>query len=110
MDDTACACGATNTLQNEIDDVNVAVSDLQNLAYMQHMVLSERMKNSCERDVLITLYYALSNRLEALDKTCGTLTDALSGSSFPNFPVTRHAASPLQHWSILKLCLLIRSL
>ncbi|KZK75640.1 hypothetical protein PsAD46_05547 [Pseudovibrio sp. Ad46] len=83
MDDTACACGATNTLQNEFDDVNVAVSDLQNLAYMQHLVLSERMKNSCERDVLFTLHYALCNRLEALDKTCGILTDALSGTSFP---------------------------
>ncbi|KZK99881.1 MULTISPECIES: hypothetical protein [unclassified Pseudovibrio] len=97
MDDTACACGATNTLQNEFDDVNVAVSDLQNLAYMQHMVLSERMKNSCERDVLFTLHYALCNRLEALDKTCGILTDALSGTSFPkgfSGHVTRSVASP----------------
>ncbi|KZK96757.1 MULTISPECIES: hypothetical protein [unclassified Pseudovibrio] len=97
MDDTACACGATNTLQNEFDDVNVAVSDLQNLAYVQHMVLSERMKNSCERDVLFTLHYALCNRLEALDKTCGILTDALSGTSFPkgfSGHATRSVASP----------------
>ncbi|KZL12993.1 MULTISPECIES: hypothetical protein [unclassified Pseudovibrio] len=97
MDDTACACGATNTLQNEFDEINVAVSDLQNLAYVQHMVLSERMKNSCERDVLFTLHYALCNRLEALDKTCGILTDALSGTSFPkgfSGHATRSVASP----------------
>ncbi|KZK86937.1 hypothetical protein PsAD13_00204 [Pseudovibrio sp. Ad13] len=97
MDDTACACGATNTHQNEFDEINVAVSDLQNLAYVQHMVLSERMKNSCERDVLFTLHYALCNRLEALDKTCGTLTDALSGTSFPkgfSGHATRSVASP----------------
>ncbi|KZL00861.1 hypothetical protein PsAD5_01044 [Pseudovibrio sp. Ad5] len=97
MDDSACACGATNTLQNEFDEINVAVSDLQNLAYVQHMVLSERMKNSCERDVLFTLHYALCNRLEALDKTCGILTDALSGTSFPKGSsghATRSVASP----------------
>ncbi|WP_057464741.1 hypothetical protein [Pseudovibrio sp. POLY-S9] len=97
MDDTACACGATNTLQNEIDEVNVVVSDLQNLAYIQHMVLSERMKNSCERDALFTLHHALSDRLEALNKTCGILTDALSGTSFPkgfSGHATRSVASP----------------
>ncbi|KZL22213.1 MULTISPECIES: hypothetical protein [unclassified Pseudovibrio] len=97
MDDTACACGATNTLQNEIDEVNIAVSDLQNLAYIQHMVLSERMKNSCERDALFTLHHALSDRLEALNKTCGILTDALSGTSFPkgfSGHATRSVASP----------------
>ncbi|KZK91905.1 hypothetical protein PsAD46_01432 [Pseudovibrio sp. Ad46] len=97
MDDTACACGATNTLQNEIDEANIAVSDLQNLAYIQHMVLSERMKNSCERDALFTLHHALSDRLEALNKTCGILTDALSGSSFPrgfSGHATRSVASP----------------
>ncbi|EEA95605.1 hypothetical protein [Pseudovibrio sp. JE062] len=97
MDDTACACGATNTLQNEIDEVNVAVSDLQNLVYVQHLVLSERMKNSSERDALITLHYALSDRLEALDKTCGILTDALFGTFSPreaSGSATRSVSSP----------------
>ncbi|QUS56118.1 hypothetical protein [Pseudovibrio brasiliensis] len=97
MDDTACACGATNTLQNEIDEVNVSVSELQNLVYVQHLVLSERMKNSSERDALITLHYALSDRLEALDKTCGILTDALFGTFSPrgaSDSATRSVASP----------------
>lgn len=76
MDDTACANSAQNTLQNGIDEVNLTLSDLQNLAYMQQLVLSERMKNSCERDALFTLHYALCDRLEALKKTCGTLTQA----------------------------------
>ncbi|AEV35473.1 hypothetical protein PSE_0961 [Pseudovibrio sp. FO-BEG1] len=73
MDDSACACSATNTLQNEIDEVTIAVSDLENLAYMQQLVLSERLKHSTERDALFTLHYALCDRLEALKKTCGTL-------------------------------------
>lgn len=73
MDDTACACSATNTLQNEIDQVIIAVSDLENLAYMQQLVLNERMQQSCERDALFTLHYALRDRLEALRKTCGIL-------------------------------------
>ncbi|SDR24195.1 hypothetical protein [Pseudovibrio sp. Tun.PSC04-5.I4] len=73
MVDSACACGATNTLQNEIDEVNVVVSDLQNLAYIQQLVLSERMKHSSDRDALLTLHYALCDRLEALKKTCGIL-------------------------------------
>ncbi|KZL23838.1 hypothetical protein PsAD37_02952 [Pseudovibrio sp. Ad37] len=59
MVDSACACSATNTLQNEIDEVQIVVSDLQNLAYMQQLVLSERVKNSCERDALLTLHHAL---------------------------------------------------
>ena len=73
VDSALCACSATNTLQNEIDEVQIAVSDLQNLAYMQQLVLSERVKNSCERDALLTLHYALCDRLEALKKTCGIL-------------------------------------
>ncbi len=45
MDDTACACSATNTLQNEIDEVIIAVSDLENLAYMQQLErISEKWK------------------------------------------------------------------
>ena len=35
MDDPTCACSATNTLQNDIDEVIIAVSDLQNLAHIQ---------------------------------------------------------------------------
>ncbi|KZK75400.1 hypothetical protein PsW64_05305 [Pseudovibrio sp. W64] len=73
MVDSACACSATNTLQNEIDEVQIVVSDLQNLAYMQQLVLSERVKNSCERDALLTLHHALCDRLEALKKSCGLL-------------------------------------
>lgn len=73
MTDSACACGATNTLQNEIDEVLVAVSDLQNLSYIQQLVLSERMQTSSERDALFTLHHAFNHRLEALQKTCGIL-------------------------------------
>ncbi|SDR27387.1 hypothetical protein [Pseudovibrio sp. Tun.PSC04-5.I4] len=73
MTDPACACGATNTLQNEIDEVLVAVSDLQNLSYIQQIVLSERMQTSSERDALFTLHNAFNDRLEDLQKTCGTL-------------------------------------
>ncbi|KZK87128.1 hypothetical protein PsAD13_00396 [Pseudovibrio sp. Ad13] len=73
MDDTACACSATNTLQNEIDEVIIAVSDLENLAYMQQLVLNERMQECRERDALFTLQQALRDRLEALRKTCGIL-------------------------------------
>ncbi|MFS8182950.1 hypothetical protein ACMG4P_15535 [Pseudovibrio denitrificans] len=73
MDDPACACGATNTLQNDIDEVIIAVSDLQNLAYIQQLLLSERMQDSRERDALFTLHYAFRDRLEALEKACGTL-------------------------------------
>ena len=73
MDDTACAHSATNTLQNEIDEVTVAISDLQNLSYIQQLVLSERMEHSCDRDALFTLHHAFKDRLEALAKSCGAL-------------------------------------
>ncbi|SFU02209.1 hypothetical protein SAMN05444141_106354 [Pseudovibrio denitrificans] len=73
MDDTACAHSATNTIDNELDEVLIAVSDLENLAYFQQLVLSERMNQSSERDALFTLHYALRDRLEALRKTCGVL-------------------------------------
>ena len=35
MTDSTCTCSGTNTLQNEIDEVTIAVSELQNLAYIQ---------------------------------------------------------------------------
>ncbi|WP_109316337.1 hypothetical protein [Pseudovibrio ascidiaceicola] len=73
MTDSACACSATNTFQNEIDEVIVAVSDLQNLSYIQHLVLTERMQHSSERDALFTLHHAFRDRLEALEKSCGML-------------------------------------
>ncbi|MES0871267.1 hypothetical protein [Pseudovibrio sp. SCP19] len=73
MDDTACAHSAQNTIDNELDEVLIAVSDLENLAYFQQLVLSERMNQSSERDALFTLHYALRDRLEALRKTCGVL-------------------------------------
>ncbi len=73
MDDSSCARRATNTLQNEIDEVFIALSDLQNLAYVQQLLLSERMQDTSERDALFTLHYAFHNRLEALEKACGTL-------------------------------------
>ncbi|KZK95551.1 hypothetical protein PsAD46_00559 [Pseudovibrio sp. Ad46] len=73
MTDSACACGTTNTFQNEIDEVIVAVSDLQNLSYIQHLVLTERMQHSSERDALFTLHHAFRDRLEALEKSCGML-------------------------------------
>ena len=73
MDDTACAHSAQNTIDNELDEVLIAVSDLENLAYFQQLVLSERMNQSSERDTLFTLHYALRDRLEALRKTCGVL-------------------------------------
>ncbi|AEV35102.1 hypothetical protein PSE_0590 [Pseudovibrio sp. FO-BEG1] len=73
MNDSACACSATNTFQNEIDEVIVAVSDLQNLSYIQHLVLTERMQHSSERDALFTLHHAFRDRLEALEKSCGML-------------------------------------
>ncbi|SFK56499.1 hypothetical protein SAMN04488518_106243 [Pseudovibrio ascidiaceicola] len=76
MTDSACACSATNTLQNEIDEVTIAVSDLQNLAYIQQLVLSERMQEPSGRDALLTLHYAFRDRLEALEKACGTLSKA----------------------------------
>ncbi len=78
MTDSACACGTTNTFQNEIDEVIVVVSDLQNLSYMQHLLLTERMQHSSERDALFTLHHAFHDRLEALQKSCGTLSDAFS--------------------------------
>ncbi|KZL24668.1 hypothetical protein [Pseudovibrio sp. Ad37] len=73
MDDTACACSATNTLQNEIDEVIIAVSDLENLAYMQQLVLNERMQECRERDALFTLQQALRDRLEALERAAPDL-------------------------------------
>ncbi|KZL01083.1 MULTISPECIES: hypothetical protein [unclassified Pseudovibrio] len=73
MDDSACADSATNTIDNELDEVLIAVSDLENLAYFQQLVLSERMNQSSERDALFTLHYALRDRIEALRKTCGAL-------------------------------------
>jgi hypothetical protein len=78
MTSSACACSATNTFQNEIDEVLVAASDLQNLAYMQQLLLSERMQDSSERDALFTLHYAFRDRLEALQKSCGQIIDAYS--------------------------------
>lgn len=78
MNDTACAHRATNTLQNEIDEVIIAVSDLQNLNYIQQLVLSERMQGSSDRDALFTLHYAFRDRLEALHKCCGILSEAYS--------------------------------
>ncbi len=73
MDDSASAHSATNTSDNEIDQILVAISDLKSLAYFQHLVLSERMQQSEERDALFTLHYALCDQLEALKKTCGVL-------------------------------------
>ncbi|MES0868973.1 hypothetical protein [Pseudovibrio sp. SCP19] len=81
MTSSACACRATNTFQNEIDEVIVAASDLQNLAYMQQLLLSERMQDSCERDALFTLHYAFRDRLEALQKSCGHIFEAYSSSN-----------------------------
>ncbi|KZL14837.1 hypothetical protein [Pseudovibrio sp. Ad26] len=78
MTDSACACGTTNTFQNEIDEVLVVVSDLQNLSYMQHLLLTERLQHSSERDALFTLHHAFHDRLEALQKRCGTLSNAYS--------------------------------
>ncbi|QUS57173.1 hypothetical protein [Pseudovibrio brasiliensis] len=89
MTSSACACSATNTFQNEIDEVLVAASDLQNLAYMQQLLLSERMQDSCERDALFTLHYAFRDRLEALQKSCGHIFEAYSASTttrrFPEY-------------------------
>ncbi|WP_109314514.1 hypothetical protein [Pseudovibrio ascidiaceicola] len=65
--------GATNTIDNELDKVLITVSDIENLAYFQQLVLSERMNQSSERDALFTLHYALQDRIEALRKTCGVL-------------------------------------
>ncbi|KZL23407.1 hypothetical protein [Pseudovibrio sp. WM33] len=76
MTDSACACSATNTLQNEIDEVAIAVSDLQNLAYIQQLVLCERMQEPSGRDALLTLHYAFRECLEALEQACGTLSKA----------------------------------
>ena len=78
MTGSACACSATKTFQNEIDEVIIAASDLQNLAYIQQLVLSERMQDSSERDALFTLHYAFRDRLEALQKSCGHLFEAYS--------------------------------
>ncbi|SFJ90705.1 hypothetical protein SAMN04488518_101214 [Pseudovibrio ascidiaceicola] len=78
MTDSACACGTTNTFQNEIDEVLVVVSDLQNLSHMQHLLLTERLQHSSERDALFTLHNAFHDRLEALQKRCGTLSNAYS--------------------------------
>ncbi|KZL14727.1 MULTISPECIES: hypothetical protein [unclassified Pseudovibrio] len=78
MNDLACACGTTNTFQNEIDEVTIAVSDLQNLSYIQHLLLTERLQHSSERDALFTLHHAFRDRLEALQKRCGTLSNAYS--------------------------------
>ncbi len=83
MDDTASAQRAKNSIQDEMDLANIAVSDLLNLAYIQHMVLWERMKNSNERDALLTLHYCFNDRLKALHKTCGHITEALVGTSAP---------------------------
>ncbi len=55
MTDSACACGTTNTLQNEVDAIIITVSHLQNLTYFQQMMLSERMQDTNEWDALFTL-------------------------------------------------------
>ncbi len=78
MTDSACACGTTNTLQNEIDTIIITVSHLQNLTYFQQMMLSERMQDTNEWDALFTLHSVFCNQLEALQKSCGTLSDAFS--------------------------------
>ena len=80
MDDSACASRATNTFADKLDEVVIAVTDLQNLAYIQQLMLSERMQTTSERDALLTLHYAFCDRLDALHKTCGTLTEAHSSS------------------------------
>ena len=75
MNDSACAPRATNTLHNELDDIIVAVSDLQNLLYIQQLVLSERSEHSTQRDALFTLHYSLQDRLNALETSCGRFSD-----------------------------------
>lgn len=89
MDDTACAYSANTTLQDGLDDVLIALSDLENLAYIQQLLLNERMQQSCERDALFTLHYALRDRLEALRETCGTLSEEFVSRPPARPPVCR---------------------
>ncbi len=83
MDDSASAQCANNSIEDKIVSVKSALSDLQNLAYLQYVVLYERGKNSDGHDVLITLHHSIDSRLGILHDTCGTLFDALAETSAP---------------------------